>query len=239
MDAGQHNDPVISFSLSDNTTCLPWTWVFEVELFLYIISPMFVIINKTKKTLGYSLLALCIVVSLGFSFMILELKQTSFYPSLIFNNEHEYVYHFQMHPLTRTSHFFFGLLLGIFINHGLDESNAKPVEHIIYKRLKTSRVHQWLLQIMGLAFICTAFFMIITIEDTHSKSTFVRVFVVLIPVVMLLGLSLLVLPSFFHGKAHLTNALNYLLGTPPLTQAKTSGPLYTSFQTLSIWLLLS
>ena len=103
-----------------------------------------------------------------FSFVILSVDHIPFYPSLVFNNSHKYVYLFQMHPLTRASQFYFGLLVGLFINYALDkvdESNQRPPEYKIYKFLKSSRVHQWILQIVGLAFVSASFFLIASIND--------------------------------------------------------------------------
>ena len=237
MASSQHDDTVNLVLFRDGTTCLPWTWVFEVEILLYLLAPLLVVLHKSKKWLGYSLLGLIILGSMIYSFVILETEKIPFYPSLLFNNDHSYVYYFQMHPLSRASQFYFGLFLGIFINHALDkldESDRRPPEHVIYRFLKNSRVHQWLMQLIGLGFICTAFFLIVNVEDADSRSTFIRIFVVLIPFVLLIGLSFLVLPSFFHGRAHSTRILNSLMGTILLMQVLISGLRCTSFQTQSI-----
>ena len=86
---------------------------------MYILSPLLIVLHKAKKWLGYLLLAIIIVSSMVYAFVILQVEQIPFYPSLLFNNTHAYVYYFQMHPLTRASQFYFGLALGIFINHAL------------------------------------------------------------------------------------------------------------------------
>lgn len=215
MVLSKYYDTVIILLFRDNTTCMPWTWVFEVEILLYILSPLVVILLKAKKWLGYLVFVLILVCSMTYSFVVLEADKIPFYPSLLFNNSHSYVYYFQMHPLTRASQFYLGLYLGLFINQALDkldESNKRPKEYAFYKFLKNSRLHQWIMQIVGLAFICTSFFLIVSINDEDSRSTFVRIFIVLIPFALLIGLSLLVLPSFFHGKGHFTRLLNILFG---------------------------
>ena len=142
-----------------------------------------------------------------------------------------------MNPLTRASQFYFGLLIGLFINFALDkvdESNQRPPEYKVYKLLKNSRIHQTIMQVLGLAFVCTSFFLIASVNDEHSRSAYIKVFVVLIPFVMLVGLTLLIIPSFFQGKGHLTRLINSILGKYPITQVLTSGPLSTNSPIRSI-----
>ena len=120
-----------------------------------------------------------------------------------------------MHPLSRASQYYFGLLFGIFINHALDkldDPEKKPPEYVVYRFLKNKVLFQWILQIVGLAFIMCAFFLIMTIKEEDSRTTYIRVFLILIPFVLLIGLSLLVIPSFFIGKGKLTQILNYVMG---------------------------
>lgn len=125
-----------------------------------------------------------------------------------------------MHPLSRASQYYFGLLFGIFTNHALeklDDTENKPLEHIIYKFLKNKLAWQWIFQIVGLAFIIISFFLILTVSDEDSRTVYIRLFLILIPFMLLVGLSLLVLPSFFLGKGYLTQILNYVMGTISLT----------------------
>lgn len=51
-----------------------------------------------------------------------------------------------------------------------------------------------------------------TIKEEDSRTTYIRIFLILIPFVLLIGLSLLVIPSFFIGKGKLTQILNYVMG---------------------------
>lgn len=173
------------------------------------------VLHKAKKWLGYLIICMIIVSSMVYSFIILEVEKIPFYPSLLYNNDHAYVYYFQMHPLTRASQYYFGLLFGIFINHALDkfdDSDRRPPEHTIYKFLKTKVIYQWIFQIVGLAFIFTSFFMMLTVKDSDSRTTFIRIFLIIIPFALLIGMSLLVMPSLFLGKGKLTQILNYVLG---------------------------
>lgn len=71
--------------------CLPWTWLIETELLLYLISPLFIVISKSIKWLGYVLLMIVVAISIIFSTFFLSYKKIAYYPNMIFNNEIEFV----------------------------------------------------------------------------------------------------------------------------------------------------
>lgn len=46
--------------------------MFEVEIVLFIISPLFVVLHKAKKWLGYLVIGVVIAASMVYSFVILQ-----------------------------------------------------------------------------------------------------------------------------------------------------------------------
>jgi hypothetical protein len=97
-------------------------------MLLFILAPLYLMILKTKKWLGYIMLGFTLIVSIVFSYTIASYKQINFYPNLIFNNKNDYIFHFQMNPLVRANNFYLGisliiigLLIGIFIINGLEK----------------------------------------------------------------------------------------------------------------------
>lgn len=55
----------------DGKTCLPWLWIMEADIFLTLLAAPFFIIYRTKKSLGYILFGLLMLISIVVGFAVL------------------------------------------------------------------------------------------------------------------------------------------------------------------------
>uniref|UniRef100_A0A1J3JS08 Uncharacterized protein n=1 Tax=Noccaea caerulescens TaxID=107243 RepID=A0A1J3JS08_NOCCA len=55
----------------DGKACLPWLWIMEADIFLTLLAAPFFIIYRTKKSLGYGLFGLLMLVSIVVGFAVL------------------------------------------------------------------------------------------------------------------------------------------------------------------------
>lgn len=69
----------------DGKTCLPWLWVMETDIFLTLLAAPFFIIYRTKKSLGYILFGLIMLISVVVGFAVLESQNVLFEPYKLFN----------------------------------------------------------------------------------------------------------------------------------------------------------
>lgn len=209
-------NPVSRGLYSDGSTCLPWTWLIESELLLFIFAPLFIVVSRSSKFIGYALLFTVIAISIAFSAFFLDFKKVDFQPSLIFNGPREYVYEWQMNPLVRSSNFAIGLLFGIFFVNALEKievEDSRSNEYKFGKLIKRSKVMQTAMQLIGVLLMCLAFWLVVPASDEYAKPGFVRFFLAGCPTIFLFGMGIFIMPSILGADGWLTRVLNKLLGS--------------------------
>lgn len=191
---------------------MPWTWLIESELLLYLLAPVFIVIAKSRKWLGYVLLAVMTLISILFSVFLLDHKDISFFPAVLFNNSDEYVLQFQMNALVQSAPFAIGMLFGVLFVNALDKMEGEnTVEIRLGNLVKKGGAVTLLMQLIGLVLMNVAFWLIVPTID-NPKSSFTRFFLSTTPTMFALGLGLLITPSVLGGSSRLTNFLNSFLG---------------------------
>jgi hypothetical protein len=51
---------------------MPWTWLIEAELLLFIFAPLIVVISRSSKVISYVLLNIIVIISVFFSAYFLD-----------------------------------------------------------------------------------------------------------------------------------------------------------------------
>jgi hypothetical protein len=62
----------------DSKACMPWFWIMEADIFLTLLAAPFFIIYRTKKSLGYVLYGLIIMISIIVGFAVLDNQNVLF-----------------------------------------------------------------------------------------------------------------------------------------------------------------
>lgn len=181
---------------------------------LFIFAPLFIVVSRSSKLIGYLLLVVVIAISIAFSAFFLDYKKIDFNPGLIFNNAREFTYEWQMSPLVRGSNFALGLLFGIFFVNALEkiEVEDRSNEYKFGKMLKRSKVGQAILQILGASLMSVAFWLIVPVSSEDASNGLIRFFLSSCPAIFLIGMGLFVTPSVLGADAWLTRMLNKFLG---------------------------
>lgn len=244
----------------DGKSCLPWLWVMETDIFLTLLAAPFFIIYRTKKSLGYILFGLVMLISIVVGFAVLQSQNVLFEPYKIFNAGAEYNINYQANAIVRMWPYFMGFLFGLLVSEGQEKNSEQDGEHALAKIVRKSGKVQLVMQAAGCGLMLAMWLLIIPylpVAAPGESRPGAYGYIVLAPFGYLIGLMLFLLPCLWQGEGGVTVLVSKMLswgiwdsldkmipgflGLGPVVMGFTTysmqNSIYFDFQTLLIYFL--
>ncbi len=186
-------------------------------MLLTIVSAPLFIIYRTKRWLGYGLFVVGILISIVFSYGILQDMNIVFQPYKLFNMGREYTINYQTNAMVRIAPYTIGIIIGLFASQNKETHDSGQIENqnVVIRVIRKNHKVQIILHLIGFALMLLSYLLIIPyLQHAHPKPTTPQPYpyIVFTPLAYLAGLSLMLLPCLLQAQSKLTVLLTQVLG---------------------------